>query len=400
MDNVINISGKYNKAKVFAKFIETEAISQIMNMCDIKEFEGNKIRIMPDVHAGKGCTIGTTMTIKDKIIPDMVGTDIGCGVLWGKIENKERVDLDLLDSIIKKYIPTGTNIHSTVESGLFDFEKLRCSNYLERKDRMYKSIGSLGSGNHFIEIDKSDKTGDLYLVIHTGSRNLGNQVNKYYMKTGVAELSFKNSREINDIIETCKRGGLEKQINDKVLECLDKQTLSKYGVIESVLFDDYIHDMKLVQEFARINRERIMDIICKEIGVEIIDRIHTVHNYVDTESMIMRKGAVSAKRGERILIPMNMRDGSLICEGRGNPDWNYSAPHGAGRLFSRKMAKEIFTMDTFKASMDGIYSSTLSKNTLDECPMAYKPYKSIVKELSDTVNVLEIIKPIYNYKGA
>lgn len=395
---MINIVGKYNSAVIYADLIEAEAQKQIFEMCNINEFKGNKIKIMPDVHAGKGCTIGTTMTITDKIIPDMVGVDIGCGMLWGKIKDANKLDLDILDAVIRKSIPPGTNVNSEMADDLFDLEKLRCSKFLERKERLYKSIGSLGSGNHFIEVDSSDD-GSLYLVIHSGSRNLGTQVAKHYMEEGVEALRIKNSNELGDIINECKATGNEKQISNRVKECLERQTLSKFGIIEGSLFDDYIHDMKLVQEFARINREKIMDVICKEMGMEVVDRIHTVHNYIDMDEMIMRKGAVSAKLGEKLLIPLNMRDGALICIGKGNKEWNYSAPHGAGRLFSRKLAKETFNMDLYKKSMDGIYSKTISLSTLDECPMAYKPYQMIVKEIGDTVDILERIKPIYNYKG-
>lgn len=395
---MFEIIGKYNSAKIFADLVESEAQSQIMDMCNIKEFKGNKIRIMPDVHAGKGCTIGTTMTIEGKIIPDMVGVDIGCGMLWGKI-NKKELDLDMLHAAISENIPAGTNVNKEVPDGLFNLEKLRCHKQLKKKERIYKSIGSLGGGNHFIEVDKADD-GTLYLVIHSGSRNLGKQVSDYYMTSGVEAMRMKNSNELNDIISSCKASGREKEIATKVKEHLEEQTLSKWGVIESSLFDDYIHDMKLVQEFARINREAIMDTICEAVGIEVTDRIHTVHNYIDTDMMIMRKGAVSAKEGEKLLIPLNMRDGSLICIGKGNEDWNYSAPHGAGRLFSRSKAKEVFDVPTFKDVMDGIYSKTVCQSTLDECPMAYKPYTNIVKNIEDTVDIVERIKSIYNFKAS
>ena len=395
---MFEIVGKYNSAKVFADLVESEAQSQIMDMCNIKEFKDNKIRIMPDVHAGKGCTIGTTMTINGRIIPDMVGVDIGCGMLWGKIDAKD-LDLYAFHLTVSDNIPAGTNVNKDMPDGLFDLESLRCHRALKKKERVYKSIGSLGGGNHFIEVDKSDD-GTLYLVIHSGSRNLGKQVAEYYMREGVEAMRMRNSNELKDIIDSCKAAGLEKQINDKVKECLEEQTLSKWGIIESSLFDDYIHDMKLVQEFARINRDMIMDTICKKAGISVTDRIHTVHNYIDTDSMIMRKGAVSAKEGERLLIPLNMRDGSLICVGKGNPDWNYSAPHGAGRLFSRSKTKEIFDVPTFKDVMEGVYSKTVGSSTLDECPMAYKPYKTIMNGIGDTVEVVERIKSIYNFKAS
>lgn len=394
---MFEIKGKYNSAKVFADLVESEAQSQIMDMCNIKEFKNNKIRIMPDVHAGKGCTIGTTMTIEGNIIPDMVGVDIGCGMLWGKI-NKDILDLEAFHRAVSS-IPAGTNVNKEMKDGLFDLTKLRCNKEIKKKERVYKSIGSLGGGNHFIEVDMSDD-GTLYLVVHSGSRNLGKQVADYYMKAGVEALRMKNTNELRDIIDACKAEGKEREIADKVKACLDEQTYAKYGVIESSLFDDYIHDMKLVQEFARINREEIVDMICKEAGIEVTDRIHTVHNYIDTDSMIMRKGAVSARKGEMLLIPLNMRDGSLICIGKGNEDWNYSAPHGAGRLFSRKKTKEIFDVPTYMEVMEGVYCKTISQNTLDECPMAYKPYKTILNSIEDTVEVLERVKSIYNFKAS
>lgn len=393
---MLELNGKYNTAKIFTNLVENEAQKQIIDLCNMREFSDSKIRIMPDVHAGKGCTIGTTMTIKDSIVPNMVGVDIGCGMLWGKIEAKH-LDLYALHVAIEENVPSGFDVNKNASKDLFDLQRLRCYKHLKNVDRIYKSIGTLGGGNHFIEIDKSEKDNSMYLIIHSGSRNLGKQVAEYYQEIAVKELREKNSKEIQDLIMSLKAAHKEKEISDRVKGVLEKQTRSGCGILSGDTFYDYIHDMKLVQEFARINREEIMNEICKSAFIEVPEFTHTVHNYID--NMILRKGAVSAKEGEKLLIPLNMRDGSLICVGKGNEDWNCSAPHGAGRLFSRSKAKELFSLDNFKESMKDVYSKTVSLSTIDECPMAYKPYGTILDKIDDTVSVIERIIPIFNYKG-
>ena len=328
----------------------------------------------------------------------MVGVDIGCGMLWGKIETK-CLDLYALHVAIEENVPSGFDVNKNDGKDLVDLQYLRCYKHLKNVDRLYKSVGTLGGGNHFIEIDKSEKDNSMYLIIHSGSRNLGKQVAEYYQGIAVKELREKNSKEIQDLIVSLKSAHKEKEISERVKDVLEKQTRSDYGILSGDAFYDYIHDMVLVQEFARINREEIMNEICKSAFIEVPEFTHTVHNYIDTNGMILRKGAVSAKEGEKLLIPLNMRDGSLICVGKGNEEWNYSAPHGAGRLFSRSKAKELFSLDNFKESMKDVYSKTVSLNTIDECPMAYKPYGTILDKIEDTVSVVERIIPIFNYKG-
>lgn len=356
---MLDINGQYNTARVFTDDIEESAKAQIMAMCNQDFLDGSRIRIMPDVHAGKGCTIGTTMTIKNKVVPNYVGVDIGCGMETVRIREK-RIELQKLDKLIRTKIPSGFNIRSKPHkySDRIDVSKLCYYGGIKAK-RALLSIGTLGGGNHFIEVDK-DEAGNLYIVIHSGSRHVGVETANYYQN------------------KAFKKG-------------------TPY--CEGTLFDEYIHDMKIVQEYAMINRQAMMNEIVTEMKLHIEDQFTTVHNYIDTDSMILRKGAVSAKTGERLLIPINMRDGSIICTGKGNPDWNYSAPHGAGRLMSRIEAKQCFTVSEFKKQMDGIYTTSVNASTLDECPMAYKSMSSIVENIKDTVDIVEIIKPIYNFKA-
>ena len=361
---MIELNGKYNTAKVFTDEVDQASISQVIDLLNQPFAEGAKIRFMPDIHAGAGCTIGTTMTITDKVCPNLVGVDIGCGMRvlpLGKID----LDLEKLDYVIHKYIPAGfakrSEPHGFVH--LWVGELLREIKAPVNIPLAELSLGTLGGGNHFIEVDKDDD-GDLYLVIHTGSRHLGLEVANYYQKlAGGAPLDY----------------------------------------LEGQGFQDYIHDMRLVQEYARYNRMAIMLDILEYTGlhgkVNLDLFFETVHNYIDTENMILRKGSVSARNGEMLIIPINMRDGSLICLGKGNDDWNYSAPHGAGRLFSRGEAKRRFTVDEFENEMDGIYTTSVSQSTLDECPMAYKPMDSILANIGTTADVVSIIRPIYNFKA-
>jgi len=367
------ITGKHNEAVVFSdkESVENTAYSQIMQLCDQEFTKGAKIRIMPDVHAGAGCTIGTTMTVKDKIVPNLVGVDIGCGMEVACLDDK-RVNLPDLDKAIKENIPSGFEIRKKEHkfNDLINLENLRCKHQV-KLDRARKSIGTLGGGNHFIEAGKDDE-GKLYFIVHSGSRHLGLEVAELYQK------------------EAHKR--LDKN--------LDIPKSLAYA--ENDLFDDYIHDMKIIQQFADINRKAMVCEIVKKMKFDIIEQFTTIHNYIETEPdpMILRKGAVSAKDGEKLVIPMNMRDGSLICIGKGNPDWNYSAPHGAGRIMSRSEAKQRLTLNELKKSMDGIYTTSLTKETIDESPMAYKPMDEIVKHIGETVGIYKTIKPIYNFKAA
>lgn len=395
------ITGKYNTAKVFTNVIENEAVEQIKILCNQEFITGSKIRIMPDVHSGAGCTIGTTMTITDKVIPNLVGVDIGCGMETVMIADKE-IDLEKLDKLIYEKIPSGHNIRKTPHELIneIDLNQLRCSGHV-KMDRAIRSIGTLGGGNHFIEAGK-DEEGNIYITVHSGSRHLGLEVANYYQKMGYKALNKVSDIDIDKTIEQLKCEGREKEIN-KIIKEIKKQIITDIppalAYVSEELFDDYIYDMKLIQRFAVLNRKAMMDEIIKGLGTEVIEEFTTIHNYIDTDMMILRKGAVSAKKGEKLLIPINMRDGSLICIGKGNEDWNYSAPHGAGRLMSRTKAKKTFELKNFKKEMEGIYTTSVNKDTLDECPMAYKAMEDIIKNIDDTVDIVKRIIPIYNFKA-
>lgn len=395
------IKGKYNEAKIYTDVIDDEAIKQIRSMCDSPVFARSKIRIMPDVHAGAACTIGTTMTIQDKVVPNMVGVDIGCGMELVRLQNRS-LDPAALDKIIYERIPSGISIRSSCHhyAELIDLGLLRCASNVDI-DRAYLSLGSLGGGNHFIEANKDDD-GNIYIVIHSGSRHLGTEVAEYYQNAAYCSLFGKSKQQTEELILKLKAEGRQKEIQSAI-EAAKKQTaeISKEAAyVDGDLFDDYLHDMKLVQHFAVLNRQAMMDEIVCGLGLEIADQFTTIHNYIDTDNMILRKGAVSARKGEKLLIPINMRDGSLVCVGKGNDDWNQSAPHGAGRLMSRGKAFASLTMDEFEREMKGIYSTSVNENTLDESPMAYKKIEDIVDNISPTVDILKRIVPIYNFKAS
>lgn len=356
---------------------------------------------MPDIHAGAGCTIGTTMTVKDKIVPNLVGVDIGCGMEVVKVKER-RLELQKLDKLIYAKIPSGFDVREKTH-GYFeeiDLKELHCYYHIT-PERAEKSLGTLGGGNHFIEVDK-DSEGAVYLVIHSGSRYLGLEVAKYYQEEGYQVLNSPTKEEMDRLIADLQAQGKEKQIQ-KSLRALKREKKTDIprtlAYVSGELFDRYIHDMKIVQKYAELNRKAMMNEIVRGMKLHVIEQFTTVHNYIDTEAMILRKGAVSAREGERLLIPMNMRDGSLLCVGKGNADWNWSAPHGTGRLMSRAAAKQSFTVSAFKKQMEGIYSTSINQGTLDECPMAYKRMEDILPFLGDTVEVLEVIKPIYNFKA-
>lgn len=367
---MIEITGTYSTAKIYTDTLESSAEGQIRTMCDQPFTAGSKIRIMPDVHAGKGCTIGTTMTVGDKVVPNLVGVDIGCGMETAKLKIK-RLELPKLDSFIRQNIPCGRDIrekpHRRHEN--IDLEELRCIKKIDAR-RAKESLGTLGGGNHFIEVDRDGD--DLYLVIHTGSRNPGLKVAEYYQQKAYESVGGRKQTDI-----------------PYELAYLSGQDL-----------EDYLHDMAIMQNFAALNRQIIKDVILDGMKWKDEGSFSTIHNYIDIEAGILRKGAVSAKQGETLLIPMNMRDGSLICTGLGNADWNDSAPHGAGRLMSRNEAESSFTVSAFKKEMEGIYTTSVSRDTLDECPMAYKPMEEIIKNISETVKIERIIKPIYNFKAS
>lgn len=395
------VMGKYNTAKIFTDVVDEKSIEQVKLLCDQPFVEGSKIRMMPDIHAGAGCTIGTTMTITDKVVPNLVGVDIGCGMLCvelGKID----LDLEKLDKVIRERVPSGFGVRETVHYYIRNtrLDELYCKDAVDI-ERAKLNLGTLGGGNHFIEVDKDDE-GNLYLVIHTGSRHLGVEVCEYYQEQGYNALKYRWNKEREILIKSLKVNGREKEISTELAK--HKFDISKdLAYVDRALFRNYIHDMEFVQNYARWNRCAIADIIIQNMNLGwwfLRTEFQTIHNYIDTENMILRKGAVSAQKGEKLLIPINMRDGSLICVGKGNPDWNYSAPHGAGRLFGRMAAKKNFSVEEFKQSMEGIYTTSVSEDTLDECPMAYKSMDDIVNNIADTVDILKVIKPIYNFKAA
>ncbi len=396
---MIEIQGKYNTAKVFTDTIDDVAIEQIKTLCNQAFVENSQIRIMPDVHAGIGCTIGTTMTIKDKIVPNLVGVDIGCGMATYSFKEKN-IDLQKLDKFIHSNIPAGMNIRETPHEYIknINLENLRCIAQINKERAVY-SLGSLGGGNHFIELDK-DNEENIYLVVHSGSRYLGKQVAEYYQNEAVKRLSDNSNSRQKEIIAKLKKEGRSSEIQKILKEQIIPNTPKSLAYIEQELFTDYIHDMAIVQKYAVYNRMAMAESIIKAMDLHITDSFTTIHNYIDTDAMILRKGSVSAQKGERLIIPINMKEGSLICIGKGNPDWNFSAPHGAGRLYSRIQAKQTFNIEEFKNAMQGIYTTSINLDTLDECPMAYKNMDDIIKNITPTAEIIKIIKPIYNFKAS
>lgn len=398
---MIELNGKYNSAKVFTDVIDQGAISQIIELCNQPVSMNSNIAVMPDVHAGAGCTIGTTMTVTDKIVPNLVGVDIGCGMETVKLKEKH-IELQKLDKLIYEKIPSGFDVRDKAHryNDKICLTDLYCYEHIN-PIRAERSIGTLGGGNHFIEADKGED-GSIYIVIHSGSRHLGVETAKYYQEEAYKRLNGSSKKDIDELIARMKSDGREKQIQSEITKLKNTKftDVPKHlAYCEDELFEQYIHDMKIVQQFAMLNRQAMMDEIIKGMHLHVAEQFTTIHNYIDTETMILRKGAVSAQAGEKLLIPINMRDGSLICTGKGNPDWNCSAPHGAGRLMSRSMAKQSFTVSEFKKQMNGIYTTSVNAQTLDECPMAYKSIDDIIGNIGDTAEINEIIKPVYNFKA-
>ena len=398
---MLELNGKYNNAKIFTDIVDQASISQVMLLLNQEFTSGSRIRLMPDIHAGAGCTVGTTMTVRDKIVPNLVGVDIGCGMETVRIKEKH-IELQKLDKLIYEKIPSGFNIREKAHRyfNSVSLEELYCYKKINPL-RAEKSLGTLGGGNHFIEADK-DEEGNIYIVVHSGSRHLGLEVANYYQNEGYAALNGASKRDIDELIARLKAEGKEKTIQKSIKSLKNTKTTSipkQLAYVEGDLFDMYIHDMKIVQHFAELNRQAMIDEIIKGMKLSVEEQFTTIHNYIDTKNMILRKGAVSAEEGETLLIPINMRDGSLICTGKGNADWNCSAPHGAGRLMSRGEAKQSFTVSEFKKQMEGIYTTSVGKNTLDECPMAYKGMEDIVGNIGDTAEIKNIIKPVYNFKA-
>ncbi len=398
---MLEIKGKMNTAVCFARVVEEEAVEQIRRMCDYEFTAGSQIRIMPDVHAGKGCTIGTTMTVADKAVPNIVGVDIGCGMYTVRL-GRPGVDPEKLDEAAH-YIPSGMNVWEGRQER-FDLTELRCYRALKDARRLERSLGTLGGGNHFIEVDRA-ADGTQYLVIHSGSRNLGKQVAEYYQRLAV-ELN-KGKEEYfarrEALIAEYKAAGRRKELQAALKQlCWTEREATipaDLCFVYGQYLQDYLHDVEICQRFARRNRELMAEILLARSGLTGGDAFHTIHNYIDTEEMILRKGAIAAHKGERVLIPINMRDGSILAVGKGNPEWNYSAPHGAGRVMSRTAARERLNVDEFRREMAGVYTTSVSEATIDEAPMAYKSLEDIIGVIGESVDVVEVLKPIYNFKA-
>lgn len=398
---MFDIKGKVNTAVCYAKVVEDEAIEQIRRMCDYEFTEGSKIRIMPDVHAGKGCTIGTTMTVTNKAVPNIVGVDIGCGMYTVNL-GKGDIDFEKLDEAAH-FVPSGMNIWEGRQEK-FDLQELRCYRSLKNTKWLERSLGTLGGGNHFIEVDRA-QDGTNYLVIHTGSRNLGKQVADLYQQLAIDLNKGKETyfQQRDAIIREYKAAGRKQEIQAALKAIAWEQRAAfmpeDLCYLYGTYFEDYLHDVEICQRFAKRNREKLAEVLLERTGMSGSDAFHTIHNYIDTEEMILRKGAIAAHKGEKVLIPINMRDGSVLAVGKGNPDWNYSAPHGAGRIMSRTKAKENLSMEEYKSAMEGIYTTSVNEATLDEAPMAYKSLEDIIDVIKESVDVIDVMKPVYNFKA-
>lgn len=403
-DPMLEIKGRVNTAICYAKVIEDEAIDQIRRMCDYPMTAGSRIRIMPDVHAGKGCTIGTTMTIADKAVPNVVGVDIGCGMYTVNL-GKADIAFERIDEACH-YIPSGMNVWEGRQER-FDLTELRCYRNLKDTRRLERSLGTLGGGNHFFEVDES-KDGTKYLIIHSGSRNLGKQVAELYQKLAVdLDRGYGEYFEKRDeIIRTYKEQGRRKEIQDALkelhFEVYEGQPSMPADLcyLSGKYLEDYLHDVEICQRFARRSREKMAEIILERTGMTGGEAFHTIHNYIDKDEMILRKGAIAAHAGEKVLIPINMRDGSVLAVGKGNPEWNYSAPHGAGRIMSRTKAKNELSLDEYRKEMTGVYTTSVNEYTLDEAPMAYKSLEDIINVIRESVDVIDVMKTIYNFKAS
>ena len=400
---MIEVRGKYNTAVCYTDALGETAEQQIREMCDQRLFAHSTIRIMPDVHAGVGCTIGTTMTLTDKVAPNLVGVDIGCGMETVKLTQKE-IDFDRLDRVIRTQIPSGKSIRETPHPFVsqIDLTALNCFSSI-RADRALNSLGTLGGGNHFIEVDR-DEEGSLYLIVHSGSRYLGVQTASYYRSLGWKVMNTVSEKARRELIDSYLAQGRRREIEQGLRELQENFVSScdipeKFAYVEGQDLQNYISDMRLVQRYAALNRQAMTQTILEGMGLTEEDRFTTIHNYIDTDHMILRKGSVSAQKGEKLLIPINMRDGALICTGKGNPEWNCSAPHGAGRCLSRTAAQNTLTVEAFQREMAGIYTTCVSQSTLDESPMAYKGLAEILRQIGPTAEVVRQIRPVYNFKA-
>jgi tRNA-splicing ligase RtcB (3'-phosphate/5'-hydroxy nucleic acid ligase) len=398
---MIKVTGTETKATVFSNYPQETALEQIKELCNQSFLKDTKISIMPDYHAGKGCVIGTTIQLKDKVVPNLVGVDVGCGVLTVKLHDK-KVDFAKLDEVIRNHVPSGQELHTdeSVRHITTDFPAISeyKANQILSVSKAEYSLGTLGGGNHFIEVSV-DEDGYHYLTIHTGSRYIGSKIAQFYQKIGIEKI---RKRDFSVIIDELKAQGRHMEIQKALQSYKEKTPVipDDLAYLEGEDFHNYIHDMKLAQHYAKANREEIARTILTKMAFDELDRFDTIHNYIDTENMILRKGAVSAQTGERLIIPINMRDGSILAVGKGNPDWNYSAPHGAGRVLSRTKAMKTLNMEDFHQTMKGIWTTSVSEETLDEAPMAYKPITEILEKVNETVNIVGFIKPVYNFKAS
>lgn len=385
-----------NIVKIFAETFEDEAFKQVKALAEYEPYKHSNIRLMPDAHAGKGCTVGTTMTINDAITPNLIGVDISCGMLVAELKDTH-IDFSKLDAVIRNYVPHGFDVHSSSKAKLDKLKNLTCFKKIDHA-RANLSIGSLGGGNHFIEVNKDENTSMLYLVIHSGSRKLGTDICSHHQN-----IAFNNLNECGKakdiMVAELKKQGKQKEINEALKQFKKPSADKDLAHLTGVYLADYVNDMCIAQEYASLNRFTMANIIAKHMNIQFCDVFETVHNYIDFKTNVLRKGAVSAQLDEKLIIPMNMQDGSLICIGKGNADWNYSAPHGAGRLMSRGKAKELINMDDYKKSMEGIFTTSVNQSTIDEAPQAYKPMQEIIDAVQDTVEIVSIINPLYNFKS-
>ena len=389
---MIKLQGKRNSAIVFADKLDRPTKTQICELLREEAYADSKIRIMPDTHSGKNVAVGTTMTVKNRISPSLVGVDIGCGMEVVFLKEQD-FDPEKLDRVIHSLVPSGTKIHD-VPVASFDFDTLRCKSSVNL-ERAIRSIGTLGGGNHFIEVDRTDG-GEFVLVIHSGSRQLGSDVANYYQDQAYRyQCKKQRKRARQSYYDDADSGRLFSKKSSQGAINVKRET----AVLEGSLLEEYIHDLDIVVSFADLNRRTIAKLICDNMGFNVTERFSCVHNYIDTKYMILRKGAISARLGERVIIPLNMRDGALLGIGKGNPDWNFSAPHGAGRACSRTEAKYAFTVEEFKQEMEGIYTTTATEGSIDECPMAYKSPSRIFEFIGETLSDYEVITPIYNFKS-
>ncbi len=397
---MIELKGKYAEAKIFTDLVDPSALAQVTELLNQPFIEGQRVRMMPDIHAGKGCTIGTTMTIGEKICPNLVGVDIGCGMETLVLEERE-ADLPALDEAVRRLIPAGFQVrgkaHPLAEN--IDLSALCCAAAVDLA-RARQSIGTLGGGNHFIELDRDDE-GGLYLVVHSGSRHLGQEIARYYQQSAWEQLQQQSERQRREGLEILRAQGRQSEAADflKRQKAAQGAVSKELAYVQGHLCEQYLHDMRIAQRFAALNRQAITEELLRAMGWRARERFATVHNYIDLEQGILRKGAVSAQAGERLLIPINMRDGSLLCRGKGNEDWNFSAPHGAGRLMSRAEAKSALSVEEFRRQMQGVYSSSVGRGTLDEAPMAYKSMDDIVENIAPTADIECVLRSVYNFKA-